>query len=85
MRVIGYIDNPAVKITVFKTDSRLLIKFENAHFEQTYKLRIGENINHLQDAERIVDEDFLKEVYANFNTMGKALLGTFKRNVHTNE
>lgn len=80
MRIIGYIDHPSLKITVFDTESRMIIKFENAHFEQNYKIRKGDNLKNLQQLTQLVDELFLEQVYANFNGMGKALVETFRRN-----
>ena len=84
MRIIGYIDHPVLKITIFDTTSRMIVKFENAHFEQNYKIRKGDNLNNLEQITQLVDEKFLEQVYANFNGMGKALVETFKRNKDKN-
>jgi len=81
MRIIGYIQHPSLKITVFQTDTRIILKFENAHFEQSYKLRRGDQFANLEDAKKLVDEQFLEQVHANFNAMGKTILESFRRNV----
>ena len=39
MRILGYIDHPVVKITVFKMDNKFSVKFESIHYEQTFKFR----------------------------------------------
>lgn len=80
MRIIGYIDHSVLKITIFDTESRMIIKFENPHFEQSYKIRKGDGMNNLQQITQLVDEPFLEQVYANFNGMGKGLVETFRRN-----
>jgi hypothetical protein len=37
MRVIGYIDHPAYKISVFSWAEKYIIKIEAGFFEQSYK------------------------------------------------
>lgn len=71
MRIIGYIEHPVLKITVFKMDTRLSIKFENSQAEQTYKLRPSEQVNTLSDIQQLVDEQLLKTILARFAAMQK--------------
>ena len=49
MRVIGNIDHPILKITAFKMDNKLSIKFESGLFEQTYKFRESEQLRLKED------------------------------------
>ncbi|MEY3051198.1 MAG: hypothetical protein RLY31_983 [Bacteroidota bacterium] len=69
MRIIGHIPHPAIKITVFKMDNRLSVKFETGHFEQTYKFREQEGLQYFQDVERLVDESLMNMVIRQFQDM----------------
>ena len=74
MRILGYLDHPYFKITVFKTDTRLSVKFENGQLEQTYKIRPDDRCNSLREVRQLVDAAFLAEVEAHFRQME----GTFR-------
>ncbi|MBK7870450.1 MAG: hypothetical protein IPJ74_07085 [Saprospiraceae bacterium] len=52
MRIIGYIEHPVLKITVFKMDNKISIKFESGLYEQTYKFRSGDTISNLGDVKK---------------------------------
>ena len=69
MRIIGYLDFPGVKTTVFKMDNRLSVKFETGLYEQTYKFREGEGADSLEEVKKIVNEHFFKSVTAQFQQM----------------
>lgn len=69
MRVIGYLQRPGLKVTVFKMDTRISIKFENGYFEQTYKFRITEYLSSVAAIDELVDEAFLRTVQERFATM----------------
>ncbi len=71
MRIIGYIEHPAMKITVFKMDTRLSVKFETGQLEQTYKYRMGDLIQSFEDIKRLVDTPFLASVLKEFERMRK--------------
>ncbi|MEL6658203.1 MAG: hypothetical protein AAFP77_17240 [Bacteroidota bacterium] len=85
MRILGYLDHPVFKITVFKTDTRLSLKFENGDFEQTYKFRPTEHSNGLQEIGRLLDDDFLRQVDQRFDHMKADFSGTFSRNIQPEE
>ena len=80
MRILGYLDHPVLKITVFKTDTRLSIKFENGDFEQTYKFRPTEQTNSLKEINRLLDDEFLEQVRARFEQMKQDFNAGFARN-----
>ncbi len=80
MRILGYLDHPILKITVFKTDTRLSIKFENNHFEQTYKFRPTEKTNSLNELRQLVDEPFIEKVMSHFQEMDQDFAAAFERN-----
>ncbi len=69
MRILGYIDHPYLKITVFKTDTRLSVKFEDSQNEQTYKFRQADGLASFEDVRRFVDGPFLQGVMQEFRHM----------------
>ena len=69
MRIIGYIEYPGMKVTVFKMDNRLSVKFETGLYEQIYKFREGEGIETLEAARVFVDEIFGRSVLGQFQQM----------------
>lgn len=69
MRIIGHIEHPILKITVFKMNEKLSIKFESGLYEQTYKLRSMDDIDKMEDIEKLVDEMFLEKVMEGLRTM----------------
>ncbi|MEL7221869.1 MAG: hypothetical protein AAGJ93_11150 [Bacteroidota bacterium] len=79
MRILGYLDHPSLKITVFKTDTRLSIKFENGNFEQTYKFRPSEQTNSLREINKLVDETLLEQVTTLFRQMEQHFSASFLR------
>lgn len=79
MRILGYIDHPQLKITVFKMDNRISIKFENARYEQTYKFDLDERIDGLDAVRHFVDADFLTSVQIQMQQMHRTQLDAFAR------
>lgn len=80
MRIIGYIDHPQLKITVFKMDNRLSVKFENALCEQTYKFGADERLDSLEAVRRLVDKEFLDAVQIQLQQMHQNRLKSLARN-----
>jgi hypothetical protein len=79
MRILGYVDHPVWKITVFKTDTRLSIKVENGQLEQTYKFRPTAQCNSIADIQQLLDEPLLQQIGARFVDMDKGLAESFAR------
>ena len=69
MRIIGQIDHPTLKITIFKMNNKVSVKFESGLYEQTYKFRTGSGIETAEDVERLVDEPFLEKVHLQLQQM----------------
>ncbi len=69
MRIIGTIDHPILKITIFQMDNRILVKFESGLYEQTYKFRTGEAVETVADVEKWIDEALLEEIQTSFQQM----------------
>ena len=79
MRIIGDIPHPNFKISVFKMDNRLSVKFESGLNEQTFKFRTNDGLQNFEDMKRLVDEDLLAEVSANFERMEQAKNAVMQR------
>ncbi len=79
MRIIGYVEHPRLKITVFKMDNKLSVKFETGMLEQTYKYRTQQGLEGIADIEKLVDADFTEKVEALFTQMQKQSYEAFER------
>lgn len=71
MRIIGYIEHPILKITIFKDNGKLSAKFESGLFEQTYKFREMDELRTLADVQKLVDPAFQQAVLQQFQTMNQ--------------
>ena len=72
MRVVGEIEHPECKITIFHWNNKYLIKLEMGPFEQTFKLNEFD-ISSEADLKKIVDEDFISKAMARFEDMSRSL------------
>jgi hypothetical protein len=79
MRILGYIEHLQLKITVFKADNRLSVKFENPGYEQTFKLGDDDRLGTLESARAWVDAALLEQVMLNFQQMHRARLEAMAR------
>ncbi len=79
MRIIGSIPHPTLKISVFKSDNRISVKFENARYEQSFKLGEDEQLKSLENLEKWADATLLEQVQANFRLMHQAALEAHAR------
>jgi hypothetical protein len=62
MRVVGEIEHPRLKITIFKNDGKFSIKFEGGLLEQIYKFRDDERLSSVETVKSIVDADFIAKI-----------------------
>jgi hypothetical protein len=72
MRVVGEIEHPECKITIFHWNNKYLIKLEMGPFEQTFKLNEFD-ISSEADLKKILDEDFISKAMARFEDMSRSL------------
>ncbi|MCB9034954.1 MAG: hypothetical protein H6553_14045 [Chitinophagales bacterium] len=79
MRIVGQIDHPFIKITLLQINDKFLIKLEHGLMEQTYKIRICDEIPNTDVVTQLVDETFLGQCIAQFSTMNKALYESMQR------
>ena len=77
MRIIGSIDHPVLKISVFRNDNRISIKFENTQYEQIFKMK--ESITNVEEAQRFADEAFCKNVEKQFVAMHQNKMEALQR------
>jgi len=69
MRIIGEFDAGDIKVSVFKMNERISIKFEKHLMEQTYKFRDGSAVNTLEDAKIFCSEQTIDEINKVFLAM----------------
>ncbi len=79
MRIIGDIPHPSLKISVFKSDNRISVKFENALYEQTFKFGTDDRVSNVETARQWTDAALLAEVQVNFQRMHQARMAAFER------
>jgi hypothetical protein len=79
MRIIGEIQHPTLKITVFKMGERISVKFENERYEQTYKLGADERFAKMGLLEQWIDSSFLDKVQQVFQQMHQAQMDAMSR------
>ena len=68
MRIVKDIPHPRFKITVFSWNSKYIIKIEDAHLEQVYKIDEAQ-ISSLAEFENILSTPFLLKVLKRFSEM----------------
>ncbi|MCH2215308.1 MAG: hypothetical protein MK086_09075 [Flavobacteriales bacterium] len=69
MRVVKEIPHPRFKITVFSWNNKYIIKIEDAHLEQSFKIDASE-VTGLDEIEAILSHDFLVSALKRFVQMG---------------
>jgi hypothetical protein len=79
MRIIGNIEHPSLKISVFKNEGRTSVKFETSLYEQTYKLGDDERFATLEGIQKLVDNQLLDQVQQGFRLMHSARLESMSR------
>ena len=79
MRIIGYIEHPTLKITVFQMDDKLSLKFESGLYEQTYKFRSSNEINGLAHLKTLVDDTFIEKVMSDLTQMHRTKMEAMSR------
>ncbi len=78
MRIIGEFDHDAIKVTVFKMNEKISVKYEYNLMEQTYKFRDGSGIDTLEDVKRFSNDTVVAHIKSIFIDMEKAKLSGLK-------
>lgn len=79
MRIIGEIPHPELKISIFKTGERISVKFENAQYEQTFKLGTDDRFQNTENIQKWADPALIEQVLANFRAMHAARMAAAQR------
>jgi hypothetical protein len=79
MRIIGQVNHPSLKISVFKNEQRVFVKFENPFYEITWKLGNDERFQQLENIEQLLDETALQEVQAQLQQLHSSRLAALAR------
>lgn len=79
MRIVGQIDHPSLKISIFKNDGRSFVKFETSLYEQTYKLGDDERFSTVEGVQKWVDDLLLEKVMETFRFMHSTRLEAMAR------
>ena len=79
MRIIGTLPHPSLKISVFKMDGRISVKFENASYEQTFKLGDDERYGDLDAVCRWADANLIESVLARMTDLHQSRLAADAR------
>ncbi len=70
MRIVKDIPHPRFKITVFSWNEKYIIKIEDGHLEQVYKLDTAQ-ISDLNEIDNMLSTPFLLKVLERFGTMSQ--------------
>ena len=65
MRIVGDIPHPKMKITIFKMNDKLSVKFETGLVEHIMKFRDGSPLHDLSALKAALKPDSLNEVFQN--------------------
>lgn len=83
MRIVKEIDHPRFKITVFSWNGKYILKIEDGHLEQVYKISEGEM--GLDEMGSLLSTDFLLTVLERFGKMSEDFYDAWKnRYVNSN-
>lgn len=69
MRIIGHVEHPVYKITVFKMDMRVSVQFEFDRYAQIYKYQNIEEVSSLAQVQALVTPQLLRDVKLVFDQM----------------
>ncbi|MEM9918629.1 MAG: hypothetical protein AAF990_11060 [Bacteroidota bacterium] len=68
-----------MKITVFKMDNKVSVKFETGLYEQTYKFRDGDAVDSMAAIEELVDPSFQQAVLEQFQQLHRLKMQALNR------
>ncbi len=71
MRIIKEIVHPQMKISIFNWNGKYLLKFEQDHLEQTFKVEEME-LTTDKDLETLLNDTFINEVANRFREMSQS-------------
>jgi hypothetical protein len=69
MRIIGQIEHPEFKISIFRMDNRTSVKIENEGYEQIYKLGDDARFQNPENVRKLLDAGLLDHAARIFRDM----------------
>ena len=69
MRIAGYIEDPILKITIFQYEGKYSVQFETPHYAQIFKIRHTDEMQTIEDIQRLIDATFIESVKVRFQEM----------------
>lgn len=72
MRIIGEIQHPECKITLYHWNNRYIVKLEQGPLEQTFKIQEFD-VTSEEDIKQLVSEDFIQAALRRFEAMGQSV------------
>ena len=70
MRIVGYIEHPIFKISVFSWSEKYIVKVEAGLFEQSYKFREAD-FNSWEELKEFFTPAMLADIHATFKKMSE--------------
>jgi hypothetical protein len=83
MRIVKEIPHPRFKITVFSWNGKYLVKVEDAHLEQVFKIPESE-IQALDEIDAMLSTAFLLRCLERFSQMGADFNAAWRQRHHPN-
>lgn len=77
MRVVKEVPHPRFKITIFSWNNKYIVKIEDAHLEQSFKIDSTE-VAGLEEVEAMLTDDFLLAALKRFVEMGKDFADSYR-------
>jgi len=65
MRIVGEIPHPHMKISIFKMNDKLSVKFESGLVEHIMKFRDGSPLHNIESLKSILDAKALHQIFQN--------------------
>lgn len=78
MRIVGYIEHPILKISVFSWSEKYIVKIEAGLFEQSYKFRQADFPN-WEDLKVFFDQAMISDIMDTFKKMSNDASASAKR------
>lgn len=78
MRIIGTIDHPVIKISIFSWNEKYIVKAEAGFFEQSYKFR-QDDFKDIEQLKEFFDELMMQQLHETFKKMSADASSAAKR------
>jgi len=79
MRILGNIDHPKIKITVFQDNNKIIAQCEDGLCQLTYKFREGGTVEGLDSIKGLFDSAFISLVEKQIDEMQSARRSALSR------